>query len=113
MLRTLRRRSILSHVLPVLIIVPLMGMALIYVLESRVLLDNLATDLQGQALLAAQNAQQSPDIWQSAPEARAFVAKIAQSVEARVMLLDSEGRLLASTDLADSGLLGQQLQIAG
>jgi two-component system sensor histidine kinase BaeS len=111
-LRTLRQRSILSHVLPVAIIVPLMGMALIYMLESQVLLTSLTTDLRGQALLAAQNAQQVPEIWQDASQARAFVAEIAQSVEARVMLLDPEGRLLASSDPADADRLGQQLQIA-
>jgi len=113
MLRTLRQRSILSHVLPVAIIVPLMGMALIYMLESRVFLENITTDLQGQALLAAQNAQQFPSIWQDATQARAFVAEIAQSVEAKVMLLDPEGHLLASSDPADADRLGQQLQIAG
>jgi hypothetical protein len=111
-LRTLRQRSILSHVLPVAIIVPLMGMALIYVLESRVLLDSLTTDLRGQALLVAQNAQQLPGIWQADAQARAFVAEIAQSVEARVMLLDPQGRLLASSDPADTDRLGRQLQVA-
>jgi two-component system sensor histidine kinase BaeS len=113
MLRTLRQRSILSHILPVAIIVPLMGMALIHMLESQVLLPSLTTDLRGQALLAAQNAQRLPDVWQDATQARALVAEIAQSVEARVMLLDPKGRLLASSDPADADRLGQQLQIAG
>lgn len=113
MLRTLRRRSILSHILPMLIIVPLMGMALIYVLESQVLLDSLSTDLRGQALLAAQNAQQRPGVWQDAVQAQALVAAIAQSVDAQVMLLDPTAHLLASSDPADVDRLGQQLQIAG
>jgi hypothetical protein len=34
MLRTLRWRLILSHVLPLLVVVPIMGLALVYVLES-------------------------------------------------------------------------------
>jgi two-component system sensor histidine kinase BaeS len=35
MLNTLRRRLILSHILPVLLIIPLMGIALIYVIETQ------------------------------------------------------------------------------
>ena len=38
MLRTLRWRFVLSHVLPLAIIIPVMGIALIYVLETQVLL---------------------------------------------------------------------------
>ena len=112
-LRTLRQRSILSHILPVAISVPLMGMALIYVLESQVMLDSLSTDLRGQALLAAQNAQQRPGMWQDSSQAQAFVAEMSKSVEARVMVLDPGGRLLASSDPADGGQVGQQLQIDG
>jgi signal transduction histidine kinase len=111
-LRTLRQRSILSHVLPVAIIVPLMGMALIYVVERHVFLDALTAGLRGQALLAAQNAQKMPDLWRDPSQARAFVAEIAQSVEARAMLLDPQGRLLASSDAADANRLGQQVQVA-
>jgi signal transduction histidine kinase len=113
MLRTLRQRALLSHLVPVLIIVPLMGMALIYVLERQVLLANLSTDLEGQALLVAQNAQHFPDLWQDSSRAQAFVSAMAGSVEARVMLLDLDRRLLASSDLADANRLGKQLQIAG
>jgi signal transduction histidine kinase len=90
-----------------------MGMALIYVLERHALLDNLTTDLRGQALLAAQNAQQRPAIWQEPSEAQAFVGEIGQMVEARIMLLDPNARLLASSDPADADRLGQQLQVAG
>ena len=65
MLRTLRARFILSHVLPLAIIIPVMGIALIYVLETRVLLDVLSRELKGQALLAAKIAAGRSEIWQS------------------------------------------------
>ena len=38
MIRTLRARFIISHLLPLLIIVPLAGFALFYILESQLLL---------------------------------------------------------------------------
>ncbi len=55
MLRTLRARFILSHVLPLLVIIPLMGIPLVYVLETRVLLPNLAGELVGNATLSIRN----------------------------------------------------------
>ena len=36
LLDTLRRRLVLSHVLPLLVIIPIMGITLIYVLETNV-----------------------------------------------------------------------------
>jgi hypothetical protein len=50
---TLRRRLILSHVLPLLVILPLMGIALIYVLETQVLLTSLSGQLVSQSRLVA------------------------------------------------------------
>ncbi len=71
MLRTLRRRLILSHVLPLLAIAPLMGLALIYVIESRVLLPSLSNELKAQAVLIAQEAAEQPNLWQSSSNAQA------------------------------------------
>ena len=46
MFHTLRSRLILSHLLPLLVVVPLMGIALIYLLEETVLLPNLTISLK-------------------------------------------------------------------
>ena len=37
MLNSLRGRFILSHILPLLIVIPLMGIATIYLIEQRIL----------------------------------------------------------------------------
>lgn len=52
-MRTLRTRLILSHLLPLLLILPLLGLALIYVLETRVLLPALTAEMVRQAELVA------------------------------------------------------------
>ncbi len=52
-MRTLRTRLILSHILPLLIVVLLIGVSLDYVLETRILLTNLAGELTGEAVLGA------------------------------------------------------------
>ncbi len=51
MLRTLRSRLILSHILPLVVIVPLMYVALSYLLETRFLIPKLAQDLLNDARL--------------------------------------------------------------
>ncbi len=109
MLATLRRRLILSHALPLLVVIPLMGIALIYVLETRVILPKLAEELAGEAILAARLTREQPDLWDDPGQAEAFVSDLSQHLTGRIMLLDREGRLLASSDPADIERLGQQL----
>ncbi|MGD8737937.1 MAG: ATP-binding protein [Anaerolineae bacterium] len=113
MLRTLRSRFVLSHVLPLAIIIPVMGIALIYVLETQVLLDVLSQELEGQALLAAKIAASRPEIWQEPEQAQAFVAKVGTDVGTPVMLLDAQGHLLASTEPGDAERLDHTIQLAG
>ncbi len=102
MLNTLRSRFILSHTLPLLVIVPLMGIALIYVLETQVLLVNLAADAKSQAVILAQLATDHPDIWSDPTRAQAFVRQVQPGMTANIMLLDTQGRLLASGNPADN-----------
>ena len=113
MLRTLRRRLILSHVLPLLVIIPLMGIALVYVLETQVLLPEITSELAGDASLVAELATGRSDLWDNPVQAQAFVADVSQNLTARVTLFDSAGRLLASSDPADAGRLGRPLEHPG
>jgi signal transduction histidine kinase len=113
MLKALRTRFILSHVLPLLVMVPLMGLALMYILERQVLLGSLSSELQGQALLAAEIAARWEDAWTDPARARDLVTLIHSRIEARVMLLDSSGRLLASSDPMDTEQASELSQLAG
>ena len=113
MLNTLRRRLTVSHILPLLVIIPLMGIALVYVLETQVLLPTLSNDLRGQAALVVEITNEHTDIWHESARAQAFVARVAPHLTARLMLLDSDGHLLASSDPADADRLGSPLDHAG
>lgn len=110
-MRSLRSRLIISHVLPLLVIVPVVGIALIYVLETQVVLENLSRELQGQAALVAELAVNQSEIWVNESAAEAFVARTSEQLPARVMLLDTEGRMLASSDPADAEQQGQILNL--
>ena len=109
MLPTLRSRLILSHILPLLIIVPLMGIALIYTMETRVLLARNTAQLLGNASLVVDLASHRPQVWQDSAVAQQFSDEIGQHLDSRLMLLDNRGRLLASSDLQDAGRIGQDL----
>lgn len=106
-MRTLRARLILSHILPLLVIVALIGIALNYVLETRFLLTNLAGELTGKAILIAELATDKPELWDQPAQAQEFAERIGSQLNARVMLLDTDGSLLASTDPKDLEFRGQ------
>lgn len=112
-MRSLRTRLILSHVLPLLIVIPLVGIALTYLLETQVLLARLSNELEQQARLVAAIATDYPRIWYDPRQSQAFIARIETTLRAQVTLLDAKGVLLASTNPDDQALLGQQLMVPG
>ncbi|MFN2218759.1 MAG: ATP-binding protein [Anaerolineae bacterium] len=113
MLRTLRARFVLSHVLPLAIIIPVMGIALIYVLETRVLLGVLSQELEAEARLAAKIAADRPEIWHDPEQAQTYAVEVETDVGTRVILLDTQGTLLASSDPTDAERLGDSMQLDG
>ncbi len=113
MLSTLRARLIVSHVLPLLVVIPLVGLALVYVLETRVILPNLARQLTGQAVLVGELTREEPQVWQDPAAAARFVARISPLFPGQLMLLSPGGVVLASSDPADAGLIGRLSGLAG
>jgi len=112
-MNSLRARLILSHLLPTLVIIPLIGVALVYLLETQVLLANISDELLGQAMLVAEMANDRAGIWQDPAKAGAFVDRMSPRLTARVMLLDAHGYLLASSDPADAANPSQALELPG
>ncbi len=99
-MRTLRTRLILSHIVSLLLIVPLVGVTLVYIIETQVLLTNLSNELLRQADLTAEIAGDQPDIWQDAAQARIFVTRYSAHHQSQVMLLDPQGNFLAASGTA-------------
>ena len=113
MFSTLRRRFVFSHLVPLLIIVPLIGIALIYLLEAQVVLPSLSNELVGQAGLVVEMARDQPGLWTDPAQAQAFVTRVSPRLTARLMLLDGGGRLLVSSDPNDAVRLGLPLDHPG
>ncbi len=72
-MRTLRGRLILSHILPLLLVLPLVSVVLIYIVESQILLDNISNELTRGGTLTAELALSQPEIWTDSAEAQQFV----------------------------------------
>jgi two-component system sensor histidine kinase BaeS len=111
MLRSLRNRLILSHILPLLIIIPLTGVVIIYTLETQVLLPSLSKELAGEGRLLAEIARSHPEIWGDSAAVQEVLAQARPDLNARVMWLAPDGQLLASSDPTDSNRLNQLLPI--
>src|SRR5690349_14991252 len=98
MFRSLRNRLILSHILPAVLIIPLMGAAMVYVLETRLLLPVVYKDLAADASLMAEITRNQSVFWQNSEAARALVDGVTPYLSGRVSLITLDGRFLASGD---------------
>ncbi|GAP20094.1 sensor histidine kinase [Leptolinea tardivitalis] len=106
---SLRFRLILNNLLPFLLIMPIVGLLMVYLLETQGIVASVSRDLNQQALLVADTASMQSSIWVDRNSAQAFLVRISPRLSARVMLLDSGGRMLVSSNPADEGLIGKIL----
>jgi two-component system sensor histidine kinase BaeS len=113
MFKSLRNRLILSHILPLIIIVPLMGLMLIYTLETQYVIPTLLRNLQNESELLTVIIQSYPQIWNDPFLASALLNRINPGRTERVMLITTDGYLLASTDTGDSGQIGYPIDVPG
>ncbi len=95
-MRSLRGRFLLSHLLPVLITVPLAGIALFYILETQLLLNNLEQELSQQVELVNTEIGGRGDIWQDPDQAEAFLQSLSRQFQGQVTLLSPSGQPFSS-----------------
>ena len=110
-MRTLRSRLILSHILPLLLVIPIVGFALVYILETQVLVASLSDELAEDAALTADLARDEPAIWSDAAEAHRFVTFFSVRSQSNIMLFDAQGNLLAASEPGYSAQLGQPFEL--
>lgn len=103
-MHSLRSRLIFSHILPVLITVPLIALAAYALLTSQGMLtsveDALSAEtarLQSQANLLAEISGNLEEVWRDPNSAQDFVASLNLNLSS-VTLLDREGRVLAASE---------------
>jgi len=111
-MHSLRTRLILSHILPLLIVIPLIGLILSYVLETQILLKDLSVELETEAIQTAAMAAQQSNVWQDVAQAQIFVTQYGGYTRAEVRLLDKKGNLIASNENSDADNIGKPQQLA-
>ena len=104
---TLRWRLLLGHILPILILVPLVGLALIYLLETRLILPLLANEMIDQGMLVERLTRDQPAVWASQPDAQALLDSIDFHRPTRIGLLTPGYVLLATNRPDDRFLVGK------
>jgi signal transduction histidine kinase len=97
-MRSLRSRFILSHILPVLVAVPLAGLILIYLFETQVVLTQMAADISDKANLIATTVNGRPELLQNATEAETFINGVSIYIDEQIVLIAPNGDVIASTD---------------
>jgi len=102
MFHSLRNRLIFSHILPALLIIPLMGAAMVYVLETRLLLPMVYRNLAKEASLMSEITRTEPIFWQNRAAAQALVNGVSPYLNGKVSLVTLDGHLLASADQSGS-----------
>jgi len=94
-MKTLRGRLILSHVLPLVIVIPLVSVLLAYLVETQILLTQITEGLTEEAYLIAESLQSQPEILINRSEAAEFVTESSRIVMERIILINKKGDVLA------------------
>src|SRR4030042_685613 len=113
MFRSIRSRLILSQVIPLLVIIPIMGIALVKLIETRVLLPSLSRALMNNAGVLANLAGNDQELWSNPAYAEYYLTHLRQSIRSQVTFLTPGGQLMASSDPSDTGLLGLVFDVEG
>jgi hypothetical protein len=111
MFHSLRNRLILSHILPALLIIPLMGATMVYVLETRLLLPMVYSELVKDATLMAEITRNQPAFWHDSEIAQALVNGVSPYLGGRISFVGLDGHMLASSDSTDGGLVIQRVEL--
>ncbi len=112
MFRSLRRRLIWSQILPLLLVIPIMGITLVYELEKQFIIPNLAENLIGDSRLLAEISSAEFELWGDPVLFEELISRVKLDPAIEVMFLDSHGRILFSSD-ASTNARGKTLVSKG
>jgi signal transduction histidine kinase len=97
MFRSLRSKLMLSQILPLLLVLPLMGLLLIYTLESQVLIPKLGNTLLGDARLLSEISSAEYELWGNPVLFENLISRVKLDQAIDVMFLDAHGYVLFSS----------------
>jgi signal transduction histidine kinase len=113
MLRSLRNRLVFSHILPLIFIIPLMGVALVYSIEKQILIPSLAEELVGNGRLLAEISRNEYELWGNPILFESMLVRVQLDPAVRVMFLNPQGELLYCSDPTDRADYGERPPLVG
>lgn len=113
MFRSLRERLILSHILPLIIVVPLLYIALSYVFETRLLLPRLAQDLLHDARILNEVARLDYLTYGDQRSLQLYLLQLQPNPQVRLVYLEPDGSIAYSNDPDFQAQAGQKVPIPG
>src|SRR5512135_59290 len=113
MFRSLRSRLVLSHALPLLIIMPIVAVVLTNLIETRVLIPGLSRALMTNAVLLANVTGDEPALWTNPAYAEYYLTHLRHDISARVQFINPDGQLIASSEANEASIIGIVLDFAG
>ncbi len=102
-----RWRLLISHILPIFLLIPLVGLALIYIIENQLILPTLADEMINQGTLVASLVRDNPRVWNSPTEAQSLLVSLSVPRPTRIGLLTPDHVLLATNRPEDQSLVGK------
>jgi two-component system, OmpR family, sensor histidine kinase BaeS len=102
-----RSRLLAGHLLPVVLLAVLAALALIYMLQNRLIVPTLANGMIAQGLLVERLTRDRPQVWTSPAEAQALLDSIDLRPPTRIGLLTPDHILLAASQPDDRPRVGQ------
>ncbi len=97
-MKNLKLQFILSHILPVIITIPLIGVALSYAMETNYILKDMKKTIEYQAELIKGYAEGNPEIWKDRESANNLIQEIRPQLISGIVLFDQAWQWIASTD---------------
>ena len=113
MINNLRSRFIFSHLLPILLTVPLITIILLYLLETQVLVTEMSENITEKANLIAETVNGRPELLQNTTQAESFIAGLAIYVDEGLILISPQGEILASTETASGEPAEEGIDLSG
>ena len=113
MFRSLRAWLILSHILPLLIVVPLMYVTLTYLVETRFLLPRLAEALRSDARYLVEMARLEYLAYGVTGDFKSILLNVELSPNIRMVYLQPDGTILYSNDPDILSRIGEKVDVPG
>lgn len=102
---SLRRKLALSHIIPTILLLPILSLFLLFTLEDFYT-ENLLRQLANQARLLRDQIERHPELIAHPASARHFLGALASKTDSRVVLFDLDAVIVASSRAEDAARIG-------